>query len=274
MASAGPLTSLAIGGLALVVQQLVTDNIVRVPQLQPVEGVARYLGVINVAVALFNLVPGFPLDGGRVLRSIVWGFRRDRAAATRIAARGGQLVAGLMIVYAVWRIIDGEAWAGLWMGLIAYFLYGAASQSLQQERVTAAVGSVRVGQLMTTEFRSAPAGIAIGQLIRDVVLPNNLQAIPVVSHERLVGVVTIADLRKVEQDQWATTPVDAVMTPVSQLATVSSEDELVVALERFGGGDPPLLAVVDRGSLVGVLYRESVVSYVRMRETLGFDARR
>ncbi len=274
MASAGPLTSLAIGGLALVVQQLVTDNLVRVPQLQPVEGVARYLGFINIAVALFNLVPGFPLDGGRVLRSIVWGFRRDRAAATRIAARGGQLVAGLMVVYAVSRIVDGEAWAGLWMGLIAYFLYGAASQALEQERVTAAVGSVRVGQLMTTEFRSAPAGIPIGQLIRDVVLPNNLQAIPVVSHDRLVGVVTIADLRKVEQDQWATTPVDAVMTPVSELATVSPEDELVVALERFGGGDPPLLAVVDRGSLVGVLYRESVASYVRMREMLGFDARR
>jgi len=274
MASAGPLTSLAIGALALVVQQLVTDNLVRVPQLQPVEGVARYLGFINIAVALFNMVPGFPLDGGRVLRSIVWGFRRDRAAATRIAARGGQLVAGLMIVYAVSRIVDGEAWAGLWMGLIAYFLYSAASQSLQQERVTAAVGSVRVGQLMTTDFRSAPAGIPIGQLIRDVVLPNNLQAIPVVSHDRLVGVVTIADLRKVEQDQWATTPVDAVMTPVSQLATVSPEDELLVALERFGGGDPPLLAVVDRGSLVGVLYRESVASYVRMREMLGFDARR
>jgi CBS domain-containing protein len=111
-------------------------------------------------------------------------------------------------------------------------------------------------------------------LIRDIVLPHNLQAIPVVAHDRLVGLVTIADLRKVEQDQWATTPVDAVMTPLSDLATVSPDEQLVAALVRFGSGDLPLLPVVDHGSLVGVLYRESVAGYVRMREMLGFDARR
>ena len=274
MASAGPLTSLTIGALAFLVQQLVTNNIDVVPSLQPVEGVARYLSFINIAVALFNLVPGFPLDGGRVLRSIIWGVRRDRVAATRIAARGGQLVAGLMVVYGVSRALDGEAMTGLWMFLIAYFLYGAASQSLQQERVTAAVGSVRVAQLMTTNYRSAPAGISIGQLIRDVVLPNNLQAIPIVAHDRLVGLVRITDLRKVEQDQWATTSVDAVMTPVSEVATVTPDEQIVAAIERFGGGDVPLLPVVDHGSLVGVLFRDAVVGYVRMQETLGLDARR
>jgi len=274
MASAGPLTSLTIGALAFLVQQLVTNNIDVVPSLQPVEGVARYLSFINIAVALFNLVPGFPLDGGRVLRSIIWGVRRDRVAATRIAARGGQLVAGLMVVYGVSRALDGEAMTGLWMFLIAYFLYGAASQALQQERVTAAVGSVRVAQLMTTNYRSAPAGISIGQLIRDIVLPNNLQAIPIVAHDRLVGLVRITDLRKVEQDQWATTPVDAVMTPASEVATVTPDEQIVAAIERFGGGDVPLLPVVDRGSLVGVLFRDAVVGYVRMQETLGLDARR
>jgi Zn-dependent protease len=274
MAAAGPFTSLVIGGLGVLVQQLVLDNLDRLPSLQPVEAVAGYLGFINIAVAIFNLVPGFPLDGGRVLRSIIWGARGDRVQATRIAARGGQLVAGLMVVYAGSRVLEGEAMSGLWLGLIAYFLYGAASQALQQERVTAAVGDVRVGQLMTTDFRSAPAGISIGQLIRDVVLPFNLQAIPVVANDRLRGLVTIGDLRKVEQDQWATTPVEAVMTPVSALATVSPDDPLAAALDRFGGGDVPLLAVVDHGSLVGVLYRESVVGYVRMREMLGVDARR
>jgi Zn-dependent protease len=274
MAAAGPATSFAIGGLGLLVQHVVSDNLTRLPSLQPVEAIAGYLGFINIAVALFNLVPGFPLDGGRVLRSIIWGFRHDRVAATRIAARGGQLVAGLMVVYGGSRVIDGEAMAGLWMGLIAYFLYGAASQALQQERVTAAIGDVRVGQLMTAEFRSAPAGISIAQLIRDVVLPNNLQAIPVVAHDRLVGVVTIADLRKVGQDQWATTPVEVVMTPVADAATVSPDDQLVAALDRFGAGDLPLVPVVDRGKLVGVLYRESVVGYVRMREMLGLDSRR
>jgi Zn-dependent protease/CBS domain-containing protein len=274
MAGAGPLTSLAIGGLGLLVQQLVIENIDRLPALQPVEAVAGYLGFINIAVAVFNLVPGFPLDGGRVLRSVIWGLRRDRVAATRIAARGGQLVAGLMVVYAGSRVIEGEAMSGLWLGLIAYFLYGAASQALQQERVSAAVGSVRVGQLMTTDFRSAPAGISIGQLIRDVVLPHNLQAIPVVRGDTLVGLISIGDLRKVEQDAWGSTPVDAVMTPASELSTVAPDEQLVAALDRFGGGDLLLLPVVADGKLVGVLHRESVVGYVRMREMLGFDSRR
>jgi Zn-dependent protease/CBS domain-containing protein len=274
MAAAGPFTSLVIGGLGLLVQRLVTDSLDRVPSLQPVEAVAGYLGFINIAVALFNLVPGFPLDGGRVLRSIIWGLRHDRVAATRIAARGGQLVAGLMVVYGASRVIDGEAMAGLWMGLIAYFLYGAASQALQQERVTAAIGDVRVGQLMTADFRSAPAGISIAQLIRDVVLPNNLQAIPVLANDRLAGIVTIADLRKVEQEQWPTTAVEAVMTPISDATTVAPNDQLIAALDRFGTADLPLLPVVDHGKLVGVLYRESVVSYVRMREMLGFESRR
>jgi len=274
MAAAGPGTSFAIGGLGLLVQQVATDNLSRLPSLQPVEAVAGYLGFINIAVGLFNLVPGFPLDGGRVLRSIIWGLRHDRVSATRVAARGGQLVAGLMVVYGGSRVIGGEAMGGLWMFLIAYFLYGAASQALQQERVTAAIGDARVGQLMTTDFRSAPAGISIAQLIRDVVLPNNLQAIPVVSHDRLVGVVTIADLRKVGQDQWATTPVEAVMTPVGDAATVSPTDQLVAALDRFGAGDLPLVPVIDHGKLVGVLYRESVIGYVRMQEMLGLETRR
>jgi CBS domain-containing protein len=127
---------------------------------------------------------------------------------------------------------------------------------------------------MTTDFRSAPAGISIGQLIRDVVLPHNLQAIPVVAGTQLVGLVTIADLRKVEQDQWPTTAVQAVMRPVSELTTVSPNDKLVVAIDRFGNGDLPILPVVENGALVGVLFRESVVGYVRMRDMLGVDQRR
>ncbi len=250
MASAGPLTSLTIGALAFLVQQLVTNNIDVVPSLQPVEGVARYLSFINIAVALFNLVPGFPLDGGRVLRSIIWGVRRDRVAATRIAARGGQLVAGLMVVYGVSRALDGEAMTGLWMFLIAYFLYGAASQSLQQERVTAAVGSVRVAQLMTTNFRSAPAGISIGQLIRDIVLPNNLQAIPIVARQFKMSVSSIT------------------LFLLGGVANLTKEPPSARA-EFFMASAGPLTSLT-----IGVLFRDAVVGYVRMQETLGLDARR
>src|SRR5205814_1943584 len=136
------------------------------------------------------------------------------------------------------------------------------------------LGGAKVGPLMTADFRSTPPGVMVGQIIRDFVLPMNLRAIPVVSGERLVGLITIADLRKVEQDRWATTPVEQVMTPASELATVSPDDPLGTALERFGGAEVPLLPVVKDGRLIGVLYREAVIGYVRMHEMLAPQGRR
>jgi CBS domain-containing protein len=163
---------------------------------------------------------------------------------------------------------------GVLYGFIAYFLWNAASSSLQQERLSAVVGGATVGPLMTTDFRSTPPGVMVGQVIRDLVLPMNLRAIPVVSGDRLLGLVAMGDLRKVEQDRWATTPVEQVMTPASELITVSPNDPLAIALERFGATELPLLPVVKDGRLVGVLYREAVIGYVRMQEMLGLQGRR
>ena len=270
MAVAGPATSLVIGAVCLGIAQLVTDSLYAAPSLQPVEAVAGYLGYVNIAVAVFNLIPGFPLDGGRVLRSVIWGLRRDRILATRVAARGGQLVAAAFVLWAGYRIFTGDA-GGLWIGLIAYFLYGAASQTLQQERVVETVGGSRVGQLMSPPTVAVPRGTDLGVVVRDYLLPHNLRAVPVADAAgTFLGLVTIAELRQVDQERWPLTPVDQVMRPVAALPTVAPGDELVVALERFGE-DQPLLAVLDeRNVLVGLLHRDAVEGYVRMREVLGF----
>jgi Zn-dependent protease/predicted transcriptional regulator len=274
MAAAGPLTSLVIGGVSLLISQAVTDNIRTYPALQPVEAVAGYLGWVNVVVAVFNLVPGFPLDGGRVLRSIVWGIRGDRIVATRVAARGGQVVAGLMVILAGYRIFTEQSPAGLWLGLIAYFVYSAATQTLQQERVSAAVAGLQVRQLMSTDFPAAPVGTLIASLVPQVLSPHDLSAVPVTNGDRLVGMVTIGDLRKVGQDRWGTTTVDAVMSRADALRSVSPDDTMTTALERFADNEQPLLPVVDRGALVGVLHRQAVTEHVRRRGKLGPDPRR
>ncbi len=272
MAAAGPATSVLIGAIALGVSQLATDRLGAYPGLQPVEAIAGYLGYVNIAVAVFNLIPGFPLDGGRVLRSAIWGIFKDRARATRIAARGGQVVAGLFVLWGGYRLLGGDA-GGLWIGLIAYFLWGAASQSLEQERVVQAVGTTRVAQLMATELHTVPAGTPLATLVRDHILPANLRAVPVTSDGHLAGVVTIGDLRKVEQQDWAMTTVDQVMTPAAELPAVSPTEDLVSVLDRFGP-ELSLLPVTQDGRIVGVLDRDSVVAYIRMREMLGFDTRR
>jgi Zn-dependent protease/CBS domain-containing protein len=278
MAAAGPLTSIVIGVAGVIIAFAADAALASAPWLQVVSAVAGYLGPINLIVAVFNLVPGFPLDGGRVLRAAIWAITKDRLAATRIAARGGQVFAGILFTVGV-AFLFGIGFPqnelqGVLYGFIAYFLWNAASSSLQQERLASVVGGATVGPLMTTDFRSTPPGVMVGQVIRDLVLPMNLRAIPVVSGDRLLGLVAIGDLRKVEQDRWPTTAVEQVMTPASELATVSPDDPLGIALERFGATELPLLPVVKDGRLVGVLHREAVIGYVRMQEMLGLQGRR
>lgn len=274
MAIAGPATSVLIGGLSLGIAYLIDPRAVALSNAEAVQAVAFYLGTVNLYLAAFNMIPGFPLDGGRVLRSAIWAITGDRTKATTIAARGGQVVAAAFGAFVIYEVVVLHEASGLWLGLIAYFLWNAASSSLQQERITSVVGGAKVGPLMTTDFKSTPPGVMVGQVIRDFVLPMNLRAIPVVSGDRFTGLVTIGDLRKVDQARWPETPVDAVMTPASELPTVSPDDPLATALERFGTTELPLLPVVKDGHLVGVLYRESVIGYVRMQELLGAEGRR
>lgn len=269
MAAAGPATSFALGGLGLFI-----ESVAGAPGLQPVQAVAGYLGMVNIALGLFNLVPGFPLDGGRVLRSIVWGIRGDRGAATRIAARGGQLVAALLVAGGAYFIYsDRGGISGLWYFLIAYFLYNAASASLAQERAAEAVGSARVAQLLGAELRAVGPEMVLGALVRDVVLPFELRAVPVIAGGRLVGIVTIADLQRVDHESWPVTAVSTVMRDATELVALAPADPLSRALEVFSETDAPLLPVVERGVVVGVLTRDALAGYVRMRETLGMGGR-
>lgn len=273
MAVAGPATSVVIGVVGLGVA-LLLDPRAALPNAEAVQAVASYLGSVNLLLAAFNMIPGFPLDGGRVLRSLIWAVSGNRTRATTIAARGGQLVAFALGAFVVYEVLILQEVSGLWLGLIAYFLYSAATSTLQQERVASVLGGAKVGPLMTTDFRSTPPGAMVGQLIRDLVLPMNLRAIPVVSGERFTGLVAIGDLRKVDQARWAETPVEQVMTPAGELPVVSPDDPLTTALERFAATELPLLPVIKDGRLVGLLYRESVIGYVRMQEMLGVEGRR
>jgi len=272
MAVAGPATSLVIAGASLGGAAQLSHALLGAPWLLPAVAVAQVLGQVNLQVAIFNLLPGFPLDGGRVLRSAIWGLTGDRSRATAIAGRAGQLIAGLLLLLAAYLFFQLNDPGALLIGLVAFFLFNIAGQSMQQERLVRAVGGTRVAQLATTDFVVVPSGTLIGTLVRDYVLPRNLRAIPVVDNGRFVGLVTIADLRKVEQDQWPTTPVDAVMTSASAVPSVGPDDALGTVLDKFSE-DLPLLPVVRDGALVGLLHRESVAGYVRMREMLGFDRR-
>ncbi|HEV2251066.1 MAG TPA: site-2 protease family protein [Candidatus Limnocylindria bacterium] len=273
MAAAGPAMSLVIGiiGLALGGGQIPFVSITvpgildigAAPSLDGVIAVASYIGTINLALAVFNLLPGFPLDGGRVLRSIIWAVRGDRAKATPIAARGGQLVAGLFVLWGVTQFTEGDSlW--FWPLLLAYFLYNAATQSMRQERIGGLVAGTHVAPLMNTTFVPADPRATVAAVVRDIMLPRNLRAVPVVADQSFLGLMTTDDVRRLDHERWTTTPIEQVMTPSASLATLAPEDDLGQALARFG--DAAVLPVVRDGRLVGLLDRDGVVSYIRMRD--------
>ena len=273
MAAAGPAMSvvigiigLAIGGGDIPFVNLSVPGVLDIratPSLDGVIAIASYIGTINLYLAAFNMLPGFPLDGGRVLRSIIWAVRGDRAKATPIAARGGQLVAGLFVIWGLVQFTDGDAlW--FWPLLLAYFLYNAATQSLRQERLGGLVAGTRVAPLMNTTFAAADPRSSVATVVRDLMLPRSLRAVPVVANQDFLGLMTTDDVRKIDHERWATTPVEQVMTPSASLAKLGPDDDLSKALERFG--DAVVLPVVRDGRLVGLLDRDGVVNYIRMRD--------
>jgi Zn-dependent protease len=262
MAAAGPAMSVLIGLTGIGLAALIDGA--GLHPLQTVSAVAGYLGVINLALAGFNLIPGFPLDGGRVLRSAIWAIRRDRPAATRIAARGGQLVSGLFVLWAAVRFVEGRDGLWWWPVLIAYFLFTAASQSLAQERAGTLIGGVRVGALMRTSFAAAEPDASVAAVLRDVMLPQDLRAVPVVHGPSFLGLLTTDRIRTLEHERWGTTRVADAMVPAADLDAVAPEDDLAAVLERFGGA--AVLPVQSAGRLVGLLDRDVVASHLRTRE--------
>lgn len=265
MAIAGPLTSFVLGGIAYLAQ-LGATSVLDAGAMETIAPVTGYLTVVNLAVGLFNLVPGFPMDGGRVLRAIIWQIRGDRMAATRIAARGGHVVAIGLGLLGGYLLVAGDAF-GLWYFLIAYFLYDMASSSLQQETLEAAAAGVRVGDVMSTRFPSARPDMTVEAVVNEVLLPNKMRIVPVVDDARLAGLVAIRDLGRIPQERWAQTRVDEVMASAAALPVLDPEMTLMAAIERFEGH--ALLPVVRDGALVGVVYPETVILYLRTREALG-----
>ncbi len=281
MAAAGPAMSVVIGviGLAIGGGDLPFVGVAvpglldlrTAPSLDGVIAVSSYLGTINLALAAFNMLPGFPLDGGRVLRSIIWAIRGDRSKATPIAARGGQIVAGLFVLWGLAQFTDGSPlW--FWPLLLAYFLYNAATQSLQQERVSTLATGMPVGPLMTTTFTPTDPRATVANVVRDLMLPRHLRAVPVVRGQDFVGLVTNDDVRKIDHERWARTPVEEVMSPAASLEKLAPEDDLMRALDRFGTA--AVLPVVKDGRLIGLLDREAVANYIRMRDLFTQSQRR
>ncbi len=260
VAVVGPLTSFGLAALAFVVASLVDERRAVV--------VASYLVFINISLGAFNLIPGFPLDGGRVLRAILWGATHNLRRATQWAANAGKVVAVLMFAAGLWLSFNGEIVSGVWLAAIAWFLYNAASGSIKQLAIEARLGPLRARDIALPTQVTVPPGISVAELVETYMLPHNLHAIAVADDARLVGIVTVGDVKLVPLDRRAKTSVAEIMGGRDALYTVTADGGALDAVELLDEHDLQQVPVLDGGLLVGMLSRADVMRQVQMREAL------
>jgi Zn-dependent protease len=267
MGIAGPIASLAIGIACVAAAGAMGWNFAEGGSA-PVAAVLGWLGSINVLLAVFNLIPGYPLDGGRVLRAILWGISGDVDRATRHAATVGQVVAATFIVVGLLRFLGGAGVGGLWLAFIGWFLLDAARASYAEVALTASLRGVRAGDVMTRDCETVSAGTALDVFV-DLLLRSGRRCFVVTrDHGGIVGLITPQEVRRVDRSTWPEVRVGDAMRPLQGLRTVSPETPVTEALKIMIREDVNQLPVIAGGRLEGVLTRGHVLRLIQTRADL------
>ncbi|HXH21347.1 MAG TPA: site-2 protease family protein [Dehalococcoidia bacterium] len=236
--------------------------------------VSLNLAAINLAIGIFNLVPGFPLDGGRVLRSLLWARRRDLLSATKLASRVGQIVANLIMALGVVVFIaDRDYWVtGLWFFLIGNFLRSASAASYETLLLETVLKGVPATVLAKQDYVPISPEMTIAQLVEEHILAGHGRAFPVMAGEELLGLITLTDTRNVPREDWPKVTVYRAMTPASKLRTVTASDELARVLQIMAGNDINQVPLMEGRLLRGLIHRGDVVRYIQTRQEIGAGA--
>lgn len=264
IAAAGPLTSIvavaAFAGLWLCGRAL---------DLQPLYPLAGYLALMNALLAAFNLLPGLPLDGGRMLRALLWGGRRNRLQATHTASRGGRIIAALLIGVGILRVLGGDV-GGLWFALIGWFLWEAAQTSYRRLLVESALGAVPVSALIDRGVPRLPPDLSLRRFVDEYVLGQQVQTAFVAPTEDadVLGLITLADLRRVPSAQWPEVSVYRAMTPRDRLIAAAPETEALAALETMAAHRLQQLPVFQGRTALGLVTLATLARAIQLQQTL------
>jgi Zn-dependent protease/CBS domain-containing protein len=265
IAGVGPVTSLALGAACLGLSLSLPIH----GMLRPVAAVLNYLGIVNIALALFNLVPGFPLDGGRLLRSVIWHFTGSLRAATRWASMCGQGFGYLMMGYGLLRVVLHRDLSGLWVVFVGWFLSSAAQSAYQQLLLRRALSGVPVSDIMTNEVPQVDGDLRIPEFVSNYLLQHDYSTYPVFRHGEFMGVVSVEDVRHLERDTWGVTCVGALAHQPDEERVVRHNQDAWAALTQMEETDAPRLLVIDNGQLQGIVSREAIMRLVQMKSRLG-----
>jgi predicted transcriptional regulator len=284
VAIVGPLTSFILGGLFLLLgtggidlsNLAVSKMNELLSQLGPVNTIFLWLGSINILVGLFNLIPGFPLDGGRVVRSIFWGVTNNLKKATRWASWLGQGVAWLLIFAGMSMLFGaripflGSGFInGLWMIFIGWFLQNAAVQSYRRVVIQDILEDVPVKRLMNPNVPTAPADISVEEFVDNYLMQSDNRAFIVFDEGKMLGLITLDDVRKLSTESRRTTLVRDVMTPSEKMIVVAPEEDVTDAFSRLQTKEIRQLPVVAGNKIVGLLRRKDIIRWLQFQSQLG-----
>jgi Zn-dependent protease len=254
----GPVTSILLSLVCLGLWYLSRET------LAPLAAIFLTLFAVNLSLGVFNMLPGFPLDGGRVLRSAIWAISGNYWQATMVATRAGQLIGALMIAGGV----AGYFWLGvtsLWTALIGVFLLSAATASYRQERAKESLRAYRVADVMTTRWQAVASETSLASPLVAQWLPSGDDFLAVLAEGQVRGILTRRGVARVPQSLWPQTPVAAAMLPLSSLPALTPEDDMIQALERIENENLDRLAVLSNGVLLGFISREDTWRLLRAR---------
>ena len=267
MGLAGPLTSALIGALCLGIAWMLGWSFAGEPAT-PVTAMLVWLGYINFGLAIFNMVPGFPMDGGRVLRAVVWWITGNATRATRAAAATGQFIAYGFIVLGILRFFGGAGISGLWIAFIGWFLLSAAHASTAQAEVTEMFRGVRVADLMTRDCTQVDGNTNLQTFVHEFLLHTGRRCFLVVEKGQISGLITLNEVKTIPQARWPFTTVYDVMVPMERLRTVTPETPVTEALEIIGRENIHQLPVVSNGHLEGMISRDHIMNQLLTRAEL------
>ena len=233
-----------------------------------VSAVLVWLGYINVGLGIFNMIPGFPLDGGRVLRAVIWAITKNADRSTHIAAGVGQVVALLFILDGLWRFFGGAGFDGLWIAFIGWFLMDAAKSSYAQVEVAAAFRGMRVADVMSRDCAIVNRGMSLQEFVDTYLLKTGERCFAVEDRGRLVGLITLRDVGAVPRDRWESTTVREAMRPIEELHIVTPDTQVLDALKLMAGNDINQLPVVANGALQGIVSRSHLMQLLQARSDL------
>jgi len=267
MAIAGPITSAVIGMACLGTDWMIGWLPGKAPA-SPAVAVLLWLGYINLVLAAFNMIPGFPLDGGRVLRAVIWWITHNADLSMRLAAQAGEAVAFAFIVLGLMRFFVGASFGGLWTAFIGWFLLDASRTRYAQTELLSELRDRRVGEMMERDCPTVDGKMSLDQFVDENLLPTGVRCFIVEENDHVAGLITPNEVKGLERALWPSTRVDRVMRPLRELRIVTPDTPAIQALHIMSQEDVNQLPVVSNGRLEGIFSRAHVLRFLQIRAEL------